>query len=48
MGLRKKKFGDEEFEILDHAEVSGFRTAFHIIICIAVVYFIYIFLHVGH
>lgn len=43
MGLTTKKFKGEEFEILDHAEVPGFRTAFYIIICVAVVYFIYIF-----
>jgi hypothetical protein len=48
MGIRNKKFKGQEFEILDHAEKPGFRTAFHIIICVAVVYFIYIFSHVSH
>lgn len=48
MGLKKEKFNGEEFEILDHAEVPGFKTAFHVIICVAVAYFIYIFMHVGH
>ncbi len=45
MGIRKKKFNDEQFEILDHAEVPGFRKAFNIIICVAVIYLIYIFSH---
>jgi len=48
MGIRKKKFNGEEFEVLDHAEVPGFKTAFHIIICVAVIYFIYIFSHAFH
>ena len=48
MGVRKKTFNGEEFEILDHDETPGFRTAFHIIICVAVIYFIYIFSHVAH
>jgi len=48
MGLKKKKFNGQEFEILDHDEVPGFRTAFYIIITFAVVYFIYIFSHVSH
>ncbi len=48
MGVKKKKFNGEEFEILDHSEVPGFRTAFHIIISVAVIYFIYIFFHAGH
>jgi len=47
MGIKKKKFNGEEFETLDHDEVPGFRTAFHIIISVAVVYFIYIFSHVS-
>lgn len=46
-GLKKKKFNKEEYEILDHDEVPGFRTAFHIIIVVAVVYFIYIFANGG-
>lgn len=48
MGIKKKKFNGEEFEVLDHDAVPGFKTAFHIIISVAVVYFIYIFLHVSH
>lgn len=48
MGVKKKKFKGEEFEILEHGAVPGFKTAFHIIISVAVVYFIYIFSHVSH
>ncbi len=48
MGTKKKKFKGEEFEVLEHDEVPGFRTAFHIIISVAVIYFIYIFSHVSH
>ncbi len=48
MGVKKKTFNGEEFEVLDHDEVPGFKTAFHIIISVAVIYFIYIFSHVGH
>ena len=48
MGIRNKKINGEEFEILDHDAVPGFKTAFHIIICVAVIYFIYIFSHVSH
>jgi len=48
MGVKKKKINGEEFEILDHDAVPGFRTAFHIIICAAVIYFIYIFSHALH
>ncbi len=47
MGLKKKKFNGEEFEILDHAEVPGFRKVFHIIICVAAIYFIYAFMTSG-
>ncbi|MFH2093587.1 MAG: hypothetical protein ABIJ31_14610 [Pseudomonadota bacterium] len=45
MGTRKQDFNGQSFEILDHAQVPGFKTAFHIIICAAAVYFIYIFVH---
>lgn len=48
MGVRKEKFNGEEFEILDHKAVPGFKTAFYIIMSIAVIYFIYIFSHVSH
>ena len=48
MGIKKKIIKGEEFEVLDHDETPGFRTAFHIIISVAVIYFIYIFLHVSH
>ncbi len=44
MGNRTKKFNGQEFEILDHDEKPGFKTAFHIIITVAVVYFCYIFI----
>lgn len=43
MGLKKQIFNGEEFEILDHAPVPGYRTAFHVIICLAVIYLIYVF-----
>ncbi len=45
MGIRKETFNNEEYEILDHDEVPGFRKAFNIIICVAAAYFIYIFSH---
>jgi hypothetical protein len=48
MGIKKKKFNGEEFEVLEHAQVPGYRTAFHIIICVAVIYFIYIFSSMSH
>jgi hypothetical protein len=43
MGLTKKIFNGKEFEILDHAPVPGYRTAFHVVICLAVIYLIYVF-----
>jgi hypothetical protein len=43
MGKRKQKFNGQEFEILEHEAIPAFKTAFYIILCIAVVYFIYIF-----
>jgi len=45
MGIKNKEFNNEKFEILEHEESPGFRKAFHIIICVAVIYFIYIFAH---
>ncbi len=45
MGVHKKELKGELFEVLDHEPVPGFKTAFHIIIFLAVVYFIYIFVH---
>ncbi len=47
MGVKKKKFNNEEYETLEHGEVPGYRKAFHIIICVAVIYFLYIFSHVN-
>ncbi len=48
-GLKKKKYNNEEYEILDHDAVPGYRTAFHIILAVAVIYFIYIFANgTGH
>lgn len=44
MGNKTKEFKGEEFEVLDHDEVPGYRTAFHIIISLAVIYLMYIFL----
>lgn len=46
MGIKTKEINSEEYEILEHDEAPGFRKAFHIIICVAVLYFIYIFSHV--
>jgi hypothetical protein len=43
MGLTKKSFKGREYEILDHAPVPGYRTAFHIVIFAAVIYLLYIF-----
>jgi len=40
-----KKINNQEWEVLEHGETPGFRTAFHIILGTAVVYFIYIFAH---
>ncbi len=40
-----KKINNQEFEVLEHGEIPGFKKAFHIILCVAVVYFIYIFTH---
>jgi hypothetical protein len=42
MGITTKEFNNETFEILEHGESPGFRKAFHIMICVAVGYFIYI------
>ncbi len=40
-----KKINNKKWEVLEHGETPGFRTAFHIILGMAVVYFIYIFAH---
>lgn len=45
MAIRQKKFNNEDYEILEHGESPGFRKAFNIIICVAVIYFIFIFSH---
>ena len=45
MGITKKQFNHQEFEVLEHSEVPGYRRAFHIVLCVAVIYFIYIFAH---
>ncbi|MCG8530126.1 MAG: hypothetical protein MI749_05620 [Desulfovibrionales bacterium] len=45
MGITEKKFKNEVFEVLEHGEVPGYRRAFHIVLCVAVIYFIFIFLH---
>jgi len=42
MGITFKEFNHETFEILEHGESPGFRKAFHVMICAAVSYFIYI------
>jgi hypothetical protein len=33
------------WEILSHQEVPGYRKAFHIIVAVAVIYFIHIFVY---
>ncbi len=43
MGKRKAKINNQEFEILEHDPIPGFKTAFQIILGIAVVYLVYIF-----
>jgi hypothetical protein len=45
MGIKTRKFNNEKFEILEHDESPGFRKAFYIIICVAFIYFVYIFSH---
>ena len=45
MGIKTKEINSETYEVLDHEEAPGFRKAFQIIICAAVLYFIYIFSH---
>ncbi len=45
MTTKIKQFNNEKFEVLEHDEVPGFRRAFQITICLAVIYFIYIFSH---
>ena len=45
MGIKQKKFNNQIFEVLEHGEVPGYRRAFHIVFCVAVIYFIFIFLH---
>ncbi len=42
MGTKIKVFKNEEFEVLEHDEVPGFRKVFHIIISVAVIYLTYI------
>ena len=42
MGIKNKKINNETFEILEHGESPGFRKAFHIILSVAVSYFLYI------
>jgi len=43
MGIKQKEFGNQTYEVLEHDETPGFRKAFHIILCVAVIYFIFIF-----
>ncbi|MCG8566469.1 MAG: hypothetical protein MI747_15440 [Desulfobacterales bacterium] len=47
MGIKEKKFNQETFQILEHDAVPGYRPVFHIVLCLAVVYFVYIFFHAG-
>ncbi len=41
----KNKTTDGEWEILAHEALPGYKTAFHVIIVIAVLYFLHIFVH---
>ena len=45
MTTKLKKINNETFEVLEHAQTPGFRRVFHIVLCVAVIYFIYIFAH---
>lgn len=45
MSIKTKEFNNEKFEVLDHEAVPGYKTVFHIVISVAVIYFIYIFAH---
>ncbi|MDD9305174.1 MAG: hypothetical protein HUK40_23715 [Desulfobacter sp.] len=46
MNTKIKKINNQDFEILEHGETPGFRTAFHIIFGVALAYFICIFTRV--
>lgn len=48
MGIKTKKFNGQEFEVLEHDQVPGYRNVFRIIICVAALYFFYIFAHILH
>lgn len=43
MSTKLKEFNNEKFEVLEHDEVPGYKTVFHIILSVAVIYFILIF-----
>ncbi len=43
MTTKIKKINNQEFEVLEHGETPGFKTAFHIVLGVAVAYFLYIF-----
>ncbi len=43
--MKTKTFRNETYEVLEHGETPGFKTVFHIVLCVAVAYFIYIFTH---
>tara|TARA_B100000614_G_C14523699_1_gene483693 strand:- start:544 stop:687 length:144 start_codon:yes stop_codon:yes gene_type:complete len=45
MGIKIKEFNNRKFEVLEHSEKPGFKKAFHIVLGVAVAYFIYIFSH---
>lgn len=45
MGIKTKKINNETYEVLEHKEAPGFRKVFHVVICVAVIYLIYIFSH---
>lgn len=45
MSVKIKEINHEKYEVLEHGQTPGFKTVFHIILSIAVLYFIFIFAH---
>lgn len=43
MSTRIKEFKNGKYEVLEHDEVPGYRPVFHIVLAVAVIYFILIF-----
>lgn len=42
---KQKIIQGTEWEVLEHEEVPGYKKAFHIIITVAVIYFLHIFIY---